>query len=459
MSLKDQFKKAFEAEDTSWDKEASWVEIEKLLPQKKKRRPFFIWWFGLGLFLLMIPLAWNMMSQQANKSISQSPKMEQKTTDITQQDGAITSDLINKEDRTLAQNFVESNSSNLDPVKEEKASTAMNPIEMSSSSTMEPSALKESIRQSILDEDNFTPSKTNSPLGDSQTQIDSEKGEATIKLNLIKQVLAIQDLHPSVLYTRPLALTINGLDTLHRPSNILPKWEWSFLGGIGVSSYEVNAEDAINDAYAQLHQNSSRPQEHVFINSLIRRRLNKNWSIGSGIYYQRSFDWYDGTAINTTRDTITQDSARFYTLNGVTSFVSGERTRTITQQSTYESPIVKHEISIPVEIAFRIGHKNHSFLTSGTFYSNVFYQHSGRIYNDELVLLSGDDDRKSSLLKSKWVNAWSIAGEYLYQINERTSLGVGLRYKRQISSSFQSNLGINERLHQFGLQVSWTRSI
>ena len=179
MSLKDPFKKAFEPEDKSWDKEASWVEIEKLLPQKKKRRPFFIWWFGLGLFLLMIPLAWNMINQHYQKSVSQSPKMEHIIIDNTQQEKANTSNSINKEDKTLTQNAADRNSNTSLPVVDEENTTARNLTKTSSRSSIEPSALKASIRQSILEDTELALSNATESLTDSEIQVESEEEKAS----------------------------------------------------------------------------------------------------------------------------------------------------------------------------------------------------------------------------------------------------------------------------------------
>lgn len=190
----------------------------------------------------------------------------------------------------------------------------------------------------------------------------------------------------------------------------------SIYSGIGISKKDLTSQDTI---YAALRNSTESALEHFNITADLQYRLDKNWSIGTGIDYlslTEKFEWtgsYQETKNGMYIDTI------FYStqIDSTVSFSSGTYTATIKRNMKKYNRY--QFINIPISLQYHFKVNEHGFNIQPGVLFNIAYKAKGDYLNNVGAPALLDDAKTSASMQFQ----------------------MSLNYEREIGDDWKWNIG------------------
>lgn len=466
MEFQDKFKKASRLNELDWDKDAMWDSIEKELPPKKKKRRFILLFWGLSVLIVSsIILLGDFVSNEPfgnNPVVAHDkeniPATEVVTStksglDINQREGSII-DRPNEGSNGLNSKMINSGTESFEnEIQSENHFFSYPKV----SQTIKPEF--ENVKNSFI-VSNSSNQKRYQEAGQgtlSPSWIEIQKTSPT-KNNVGQLILEIANIDAPQITPFYIDRKLELLDRaiIARPI-IKPvsssNFTLAFKTYVGFTNHDVLSLNPANDEFVDLHSSSKRIQESLGAEILIRKNLMGHFSLGLGLNYFSSFEWYNGQSIRIDKDVIATDSASYYTINGLKSFVGGDLTKSTSTTTNFKSPVRRHFIDIPLELVFDFELFSMTIEAFAKYNFNISHRLSGRTYSNKLNLLESSNSEIQDMYRSTGVNSYSYGLDALYSFNKNYAGAFGFYYRKQLISNFNSSIGVDETYSSYGISL------
>jgi len=429
-------KENLESAKTSWDKEAMWIDIEKELPKKEKKKS---WLFFLLGFLLLSSILYivienynkdrpkieviidndSALAQDVN--IEETPlNIQSDNTELNKKDIADlnSGNILISDNKTIIEKSILTHKSNnkkeikvTQPTNRNKNKATIVSVDKKEIKVIQDSQTVSDVSQTTLNSN----SETNLISRESIALLGAIKKLDQQSIGLIKPFIRVE---LSLNFVQPKEIIV--------VKNQIPRFSISLMGSGGLLSKRM---DGNNEELLALRTTSEKPLEAVGVNLLFNYEINSNLFLRSGLDYRTITEKTNNEIEEVDIRSVQSDSAIIYNFsNGNTSFGFGElesRTTRINQHIRYPK---HHFINVPLHIGYQnnLAKNLKVNLYSGPVF-NIAHAFDGDVINAENQFTGEEniDLQKSSLL---------------YAVD----LGAGINYG--FTNNWGLNLGFNYRL-------------
>lgn len=459
-------KKIFQKRTPAYDKEALWLEIEKKLDKKKKRRFFLLWFIGFSSLTISIWLGQqtiktyhkNSLSIDKNENVSKTnanaihkihqhnpllKTIESNTKDKNKEHEKAT--YLKSESKAMASNdgthtyqFSEK-PANGEPVKIDNRYHSFR-------GNNEPDLWHaERTKTDVVNMHNSNLNEFLYSRTDSQMAVINLPKLEDAKISI--EPLPILNVHVWMKSTNPFVTTELIIDRHQNPRSF---WSMDLHSGYQNTKRKISNK-GLNDAYYNFKLKSERPAENIF-GMVLLKYYTGQFSIGSGIQYQRFTEWFNAVEVITKTTLIPSDSASYYNTPSGLVYEPGVLIANEITRRTINSPNYITRINIPIEVGYR-----HSFGKTlsingnlGLFW-NIFSRRRGINIDEELIFFYHDGSKFKSIYRANNVNSLYAGIMVNKQLSKHWHVGLGGSFQKDFTSIYYQQL--ESRYSFWGLEL------
>lgn len=468
--LKNDFEKYMkdnlESAKMDWDKEAMWDNIAEALPEEERRRkPFWLWFFALGGFLVLgglIVSQWQKGTHVNDKlvssnvpvaeSISVPTQMEKKSIDASELDiEKRESTNINDLDNTI--NILENTSPELKithDAKGESIELTQEPTAQSGSQVQKKfnsnfeSEIKNSNNHLNNAAGNIVDNKQKSTVLFDNIFVEAEKNksnsnisESKITASSSKKLLAFNMLElplAALSYNEIRDISISPQFSYLKTAFIKPvkksiRKNLLLTTGYGLTKRSINGPASESNLLLERDQ-SEKVLEKLALDISYRHFLSQNLFAQVGVGYQRINERMDFIEEEISSKVIQSDSAQYYvSYLGQREYVVGEREETTIERTQFAVFNEHHFVTVPLQLGWYAHSGGFSYGASAGPHFNIYQKYSGDLINSDFKVDNGVEvnDFDSSLISH-------ISGGIFGEFHLRSSFSIfgGIYYTKAV---------------------------
>lgn len=461
-----------------FDKQEHWIEIENLLEDEKKKRPIWIFWFGIPLLIGLVSLTIYKYSNdkglKTNTAEVNTHILEGKTDSSKEtpnfstnplntisysKDNFSSNESETKKDKQPSQ-YSHTQELVIDQksISSQDSNNVENEITIDIKSKYLPS--RENInRNSTLDLKSVSDFALSESLDSFYLRLYSEN-QRLRESNLLTDIDIKKQENAKAIFTKNLSLPFSkhrtfDLPDFHPPlekpirSNVKRNRIWLSVDA-ATWQYSINTGSQQGALFVNAIQNTTTPIYQGGINFNFQRSISNSFDLLSGIHFSRSTERFNLDNRSEVIEEITSDSAHYFTFtNGFTQFSSGKRTKTTTYLRSVQQFNHHYNLGISIGLQFRKALGQHFLFASGTLLYSPITWSSGITIGPSFQIV--DIESNNSLYQSHLVQSNYNLGVQ-WRLTSNWSISTSAQYKMDVSN--RSNIeDINLKHQSFGLQV------
>lgn len=453
-----------EQHETPIDFEQLWDKLEPHVPQKKRRRPVFIWFWTIGIALVSLGLWFMFDNQKTNPMASNTqpnevvsnnslPKTSSNVPELT--------NLINEASQPINQKGSQTLNSQNNTIEAENKIKNEAPIRINQNKKLTTQA------NNILSENTISPNTQKSDIAFETKNVETENNNkiafitptpSQVHPNITNDILIVEDENRTneVVHFLPIISTQIFRENRFPSENIkvASKKKYNVLWQVGAGFFTLlhttqnNASDE-NMPFLQTEQ----PLEYLTAGASTDIKLSGKWYLQPGLRYSR----YATRLENVFIDYISTSSQGFTEIiideSGFVSNVQGSVNETTTTNTKSKWHSYYHSVDVPITIRYLLAntHKHKFFIDGGAIFQvwtgseGGFLSSNGQLQKYDFA----NNPYRSNRLGYSGGIAWE------WSINRNGALSTGLSYDWRSMERSEGSMNIKTSISSYRFNLGY----
>lgn len=461
MNKRNIIKQALHKDIPQWDKEGTWMEIDKQLHPKKNRRRiiFFIFFLGTatlaGLFTMAsnsnsvdnvaIPSAGHIVHDDAVKSVHSDEPAIDNISKIETEELSIFED-----ENNLSQNTgsVSLNSHSLTP---------------SSMIENEPLGSKSEYDQDDLDENmKIVGMEDNSSI--SQFIMEDKNSHHLTDFISFEEDGADKSLEEKLLVL-PLLTTLT-FDKISTEMTSLPidvsmvdvtpkstKWSTSLMASYSWVNRHLKSTDPLASSFIDIQNEKVSPKEALDISWTIQRQVTKKLQFSSGIRLIQINEFLAADDVYISQGSVEDNQAYVIHTVAGNEYLSGNREFEHRSGYAIKSPNKFHRIDLPLSVITQWQVLGRTLSLGAGIDINVYQKFTGINVGPEGSFIYKDPKVFSTIYKKRWMNSWHLNLQLDVWESDLFTGFIGVDFNKDWNTTIKSTWNIDQKYTWYGVNM------
>ncbi len=453
-----------EQHETPVDFEQLWGNLEPHVPQKKRRRPVFIWFWTIGIALVSLGLWFMFDNQKTNPMASNTqpnevvsnnslPKSSNNVPEFT--------NLINEVSQTINQNKSQTLNSQNNVIEAENKIKNEAPIRINQTKKLNTQS------NNILSENTISPNTQKSDIAFETKNVETENNNKTafitpiasqVHPNITNDILIVEDENRAneVVHFLPIISTQIFRENRFQSENIkvASKKNYNIRLQVGAGFFTLQHKTQ-NNASVENSQflHAEQPLEYLTAGASTDIKLSHRWYLQSGLRYSRyttrltnEYNDYTSSTKQGVTEIIIDES-------GFASNVQGSVNGTTTTNTKSKWHSYYHSVDVPITIRYLLAntHKHKIFIDGGAIFQVWAGSEGGFLSSNGQ--LQKYDFANNPYRPDRFGYSGGIAWEW--NLTRRGTLATGLSYDWRSMERSEGGLNIKTSISSYRFNLGY----
>lgn len=471
--FEEQLNKKFKTFQPQLDETGLWETIEtQLAPEKKEKKVGWLWLLALASALVAITVFWSLTDSgsinavqesrvddvvEAHQEIDEYPAASATPDRNSQSEqrssgSAVIEPIAQKNSETIAGETVNFNSE----ITEQRTTVTIDETVLTNSlSNVENSKSKNMYSENTRDFIHSVPQvSTNEVIARTKSPVAS--------LSII-QVDPISSLSYLLSYQRDAFSMDKEWSRFTEKvsfSEVANSSRFSFMVGLGYSKIAADLQ-LVDNSFQDLldvRKSSAFQLEALSAELRLNYALSDSWILISGVHYNMINTGSETTHSTSTVDLVTDTIAIVQSFTGVR-YEEGPVQELTTKTSMMRRYNQFHNVTVPLGLSYNMEFAHHYTWNVGLIYELGLYNSNSGYEQDEGSLEYNISTDNESRFKEGGLNNFLVETQLHRHFGKRSSVFLGLQYRRGLSNIYNNNYSIKKRFDLFGLSTGISVSL